>query len=138
MNNTFNLLSKSLLGISLYAVAQMALAGPYDPICSYTNNFRDTFKVIRQDRPVSVSLTDKTFGFGWSAKENYTDASWEFKVNLTNADKVRVRLRQVIFDDNMYIYVNDQEIFGRVGGGYSGYDSAQEVAKKVFDTYFTK
>ena len=23
-------------------------------------------------------------------------------------------------------------------GGYSGYDSAQEVAKKVFDTYFTK
>lgn len=129
MNNTFNLLSKSLLGISLYAVAQMALAGPYDPICSYTNNFRDTFQVVRQDRPVTVSLTDKTFGFSWAAREYPTDASWEFKVNLTNAEKVRVRLRRVVYDDNMYIYVNGQEIFGRVGGGVNGYDANLDVGR---------
>lgn len=97
--------------------------------CNYTYNFRDTFTVVRQDRPVIVTKTDKTFGFSWAAKEYPTDASWEFKVNLTNADQVRVRLKYVKYDDNMYIYVNDQEIFGRVGGGVGGYNTDIDVGR---------
>ncbi|MFX2257472.1 conjugal transfer protein TraN [Acinetobacter variabilis] len=133
MNKYLNLFSKSLFGISMYAAAQLSLAGPYDPVCSYTNNFRDTFQVIRQDRPVTVTLTDKTFGFSWAKKEYPTDASWEFKVNLTNADQVKVRLRQVVYDDNMYIYVNGQEIFGRIGGGVNGYDANLDVGRFFID-----
>lgn len=125
----FNLCTKSLIGLAFYTVSQIALAGPYDPVCSYTSNFKDTFRVVREDRPVNVTLTDRTFGFSWSRKEYPTDASWEFKVQLTNADKVRVRLRQVVYDDNMYIYVNGQEIFGRIGGGVNGYDANLDVGK---------
>lgn len=132
MNYT-NLLKKSLLGISLYAAAQFALADASGITCNYTNNFRDTFKVVRQDRPVTVSLTDSTFGFAWSATEYPTDASWEFKVNLTNANQVKVRLRNVVYDDNMYIYVNGQEIFGRVGGGVQGFDANLDVGRYFKD-----
>lgn len=129
MINYTKLLNKSLLGLSLYVASQFALADANGITCNYTNNFRDTFKVVRQDRPVTVTLTESQFGFAWSAKEYPTDASWEFKVNLTNANQVKVRLRHVVYDDNMYIYVNGQEIFGRVGGGVNGYDANLDVGK---------
>jgi hypothetical protein len=133
MKKYFSLLCKSLLGMCLYAATQIAFADASGITCNYTNNFRDTFKVVRQDRPVTVTKNETQFGFSWSAWEYPTDASWEFQVNLTNADQVRVRLRRVVFDDNMYIYVNGQQIFGRVGGGVSGYDANLDVGKYFVD-----
>lgn len=122
------LFNKALIGLCLYAGSQFAFAN--DAItCNYTNNFRDTFTVIRQDRPVNVIKNDSQFGFSWRAKERSSDASWEFRVNLTNAAQVRVRLRNVIYDDNMYIYVNNQEIFGRIGGGIKGFDANLDVGR---------
>ena len=97
--------------------------------CEYTSKFKDTLKVIRQDRPASIVHTDKTFSIGWAAYEYPTDASWEFEVDLTNAIQVQVLLRYVRYDDNMYIYVNDQEIFGRVGGGTKGFATNIDVGR---------
>lgn len=91
MKKNFPLLCKSLLGMCLYAATQIAFADASGITCNYTNNFRDTFKVVRQDRPVTVTKNETQFGFSWSAWEYPTDASWEFQVNLTNADQVRVR-----------------------------------------------
>lgn len=123
---------QSLLGIGLLASSGFVFAN--DALtCSYTTKFKDTLKVIRQDRPVTINHTENTFGFSWSAREYPTDASWEFEVDLTNALQVQVRLRRVVYDDNMYIYVNGQEIFGRVGGGVNGFDANLDVGRYFKD-----
>lgn len=133
MLKSLKLLNLAFISLCSIGATQAVFAAESGLECKYTYNFRDTFKVIRQDRPVTVTKTDKTFGFSWGAYENYSDASWEFKVNLEQADMVRVRLRHVAYDDNMYIYVNDQQIFGRVGGGINGFDANLDVGKYFKD-----
>lgn len=133
MRKISTLLNRTLLILSTLGGLQTVYADSSGIECKYTHNFRDTFTITRQDRPVNVIKTDTTFGFEWSAREYPTDASWEFTANLTNANQVRVRLRRVKYDDNMYIYVNGQEIFGRVGGGVNGYDTDIDVGKYFKD-----
>lgn len=133
MFKSLKFLFLALLSFCSLAATQNALAEESGLVCKYTYNFRDTFKVTRQDRPVTVTKTDKMFGFSWGAYENYSDASWEFTVNLEQSELVRVRLRNVNYDDNMYIYVNGQQIFGRVGGGINGFDANLDVGKYFKD-----
>lgn len=133
MFKAFKFLNLALLSLCSIGATENAFAAESGLVCKYTYNFRDTFKVTRQDRPVTVTKTDKTFGFSWGAYENYSDASWEFKVTLEQADMVRVRLRHVSYDDDMYIYVNGQQIFGRVGGGIDGFDANLDVGKYFKD-----
>ncbi|NNH76503.1 conjugal transfer protein TraN [Acinetobacter sp. ANC 5380] len=131
------ILRQSLLAVGMLLSSGAVFAGinsSSDALtCTYTTKFKDTFKAIRQDRPVTINHTENSFSFGWWGRENYTDASWEFEVDLTNAIQVQVFLTYVRYDDNMYIYVNEREIFGRVGGGTSGFNTNVDVGRYFID-----
>lgn len=125
-------LIRTLLGASvLFSLGQAHAADGLK--CTYTTSINDTFKVTRQDRPVSVYKTENTFGFSWYGRENYTDARWTFTFDVVDPRFVKMALRRVRYDDDMIIYVNGNVIFNGQRNGYDGFDANMELKN-----YFVK
>lgn len=126
MNSIVKTLMRTLLGTSiLFSMGQAYAADGLK--CNYTTSINDTFKVTRQDRPVTVNKTDTTFSFAWYGQENYTDARWTFTFDVIDPRFVRMALRHVRYDDNMGLYINGNEIFYGHRNGYDGYDANMEL-----------
>lgn len=123
-------ISKHLLPILIGASVLLPMSKVYaaDGLkCNYTTSINDTFKVTRQDRPVTVTKTNNTFGFGWWGREGYTDATWTFTFDVIDPRFVRMALRSVRYDDDMLLYINGNVIFDGRRNGYNGFDANLEL-----------
>ncbi|MDN5624279.1 MAG: conjugal transfer protein TraN [Acinetobacter sp.] len=119
-------LMRTLLGASLLIGVGQAYADN-GLKCTYTTSIKDTLRIVRQDRPLTLQRTDKTFSFAWSAYENYSDVRWVLKFDIVDPKFTRMAIRNVRFDDNLYITINGNTVFSRVGGGINGYDANTEL-----------
>lgn len=125
-------LLRTLIGASvLFSMGQAYAADGVK--CSYTTSINDTFKVTRQDRPVTVTKTNNSFGFSWWGRESYTDATWTFTFEVIDPRFVRMALRTVRYDDDMLLYINGNLIFNGHQNGYGGFDANLELKN-----YFVK
>ena len=119
-------LMRTLLGASLLIGVGQAYADN-GLKCTYTTSIKDTLRIVRQDRPLTLQRTDKTFSFAWSAYENYSDVRWVLKFDIVDPKFTRMAIRNVRFDDNLYITINGNTVFSRVGGGTGGYEQCQRL-----------
>lgn len=133
-------LKQTLLATVFMLSGGLAFAADSDMICANTSNIKDTTHIISQDRVATTYFKDKNrkinldktgdvFGFLWSAKENSSDVNWVLQLDLRTSTVVNIKLRHIRYDDNVYIYVNEEQVYSRVGGGTKRFDANIDISQ---------
>ncbi|NNH76502.1 conjugal transfer protein TraN [Acinetobacter sp. ANC 5380] len=123
-------MKQTLLATALMLTGGLAFAAdPSGMMCTQTTKMYDTLTVKSQDRPITLNKTSSNFSFGWTAKENSSNINWVLEANLTGAEPVTVKIRDISYDDNISIYVNEQQVYTRNGGGLNAFDLDMDISQ---------